>query len=139
MRTLQQLNDLGSGHLPGHLGVVITYLSGPEIHAEIVVHQSHMAPNGYLHAGTVVTLADTAAGYGCTANLPSGALGFTTIELKANYLGTAREGTIDCVATATHLGRSTQVWDATVKHRESGKTLALFRCTQMLLYAKSAG
>ena len=139
MRTLQQLNDLGSGHLPGHLGVVITYLSGPEIHAEIVVHQSHMAPNGYLHAGTVVTLADTAAGYGCTANLPSGALGFTTIELKANFLGTAREGTIECVATATHLGRSTQVWDATVKHRESGKTLALFRCTQMLLYAKSAG
>ena len=139
MRTLQQLNDLGFGHLPGHLGVVITYLSGPEIHAEIVVHQSHMAPNGYLHAGTVVTLADTAAGYGCTANLPSGALGFTTIELKANFLGTAREGTIECVATATHLGRSTQVWDATVKHRESGKTIALFRCTQMLLYAKSAG
>ena len=139
MRTVQQLNYLGSGHLPGHLGVVITYLSGSEIHAEIVVHQSHMAPNGYLHAGTVVTLADTASGYGCTANLPSGALGFTTIELKANYLGTAREGTIECVATATHLGRSTQVWDATVKHRESGKTIALFRCTQMLLYAKSAG
>ena len=139
MRTVQQLNELGSGHLPGHLGVVITYLSGPEIHAEIVVRQSHMAPNGYLHAGTVVTLADTASGYGCTANLPSGALGFTTIELKANYLGTAREGTIECVATATHLGRSTQVWDATVKHRESGKTIALFRCTQMLLYAKSAG
>ena len=139
MRTLQQLNDFGSGYLPGHLGVVITYLADAEIHAVIPVRQSHMAPNGYLHAGTVVTLADTAAGYGCTANLPSGALGFTTIELKSNYLGTAREGTIECVATATHLGRSTQVWDATVKHRESGKTIALFRCTQMLLYAKSAG
>jgi 1,4-dihydroxy-2-naphthoyl-CoA hydrolase len=137
-RTLQQINELGTGYLPGHMGVVFTELSGVGIHAEILVRQCHMAPNGYLHAGTVVTLADTAAGYGCTANLPEGALGFTTVELKANYLGTARDGTIECVAIPVHLGRSTQVWDATVKHRESGKTIALFRCTQMLLYAKSS-
>jgi 1,4-dihydroxy-2-naphthoyl-CoA hydrolase len=98
-----------------------------------------MAPNGYLHAGTAVTLADTAAGYGCTVNLPPGADGFTTIELKANYLGTAREGTIDCVARPVHIGKTTQVWDATVMHRETGKTIALFRCTQLVLYAKWAG
>ncbi len=139
MNPLQQINERGAGYLPGHLGIKFTHLSGAEIHAEILVHQSHMAPNGYLHAGTVVTLADTAAGYGCTANLPSGALGFTTVELKSNFLGTAREGTIECVASAVHLGRSTQVWDATVRHRESGKTIALFRCTQLLLYAKSGG
>ena len=137
-RTLQQINELGTGYLPGHMGIVFTELSGVGIRAEILVRQCHMAPNGYLHAGTVVTLADTAAGYGCTANLPEGALGFTTVELKANYLGTARDGTIECVAIPVHLGRSTQVWDATVKHRESGKTIALFRCTQMLLYAKSS-
>jgi len=137
-RTLQQINELGTGYLPGHMGIVFTELSGVGIRAEILVRQCHMAPNGYLHAGTLVTLADTAAGYGCTANLPEGALGFTTVELKANYLGTARDGTIECVAIPVHLGRSTQVWDATVKHRESGKTIALFRCTQMLLYAKSS-
>jgi len=137
-RTLQQINELGTGYLPGHMSIVFTELSGVGIRAEILVRQCHMAPNGYLHAGTVVTLADTAAGYGCTANLPEGALGFTTVELKANYLGTARDGTIECVAIPVHLGRSTQVWDATVKHRESGKTIALFRCTQMLLYAKSS-
>ena len=137
-RTLQQINELGTGYLPGHMSIVFTELSGVGIRAEILVRQCHMAPNGYLHAGTVVTLADTAAGYGCTANLPEGALGFTTVELKANYLGTARDGTIECLAIPVHLGRSTQVWDATVKHRESGKTIALFRCTQMLLYAKSS-
>jgi len=137
-RTLQQINELGTGYLPGHMGIVFTELSGVGIRAEILVRQCHMAPNGYLHAGTLVTLADTAAGYGCTANLPEGALGFTTVELKANYLGTARDGTIECLAIPVHLGRSTQVWDATVKHRELGKTIALFRCTQMLLYAKSS-
>jgi 1,4-dihydroxy-2-naphthoyl-CoA hydrolase len=93
-----------------------------------------MAPNGYLHAGSVVTLADTSAGYGCVANLPPGAVGFTTIELKSNHLGSAEGGTIECVASAVHLGRSTQVWDAIVSHRESGRTIALFRCTQLVLY-----
>jgi len=84
-----------------------------------------------LHAGSVVTLADTSAGYGCVANLPEGATGFTTIELKSNHLGTARDGTIECTAKAVHLGK-----DAVVTHRESGETMALFRCTQMVLYAK---
>ena len=41
------------------------------------------------------------------------------------------------LASAAHLGRTTQLWDAVVTHRESGKTLALFRCTQLVLYPKS--
>jgi len=95
-----------------------------------------MAPNGFLHAGTIVTLADSCAGYGCLASLPEGATGFTTIELKSNHLGTAREGTIACVATAVHLGKTTQVWDAVVTNKDTGKTIALFRCTQMVIYGK---
>jgi uncharacterized protein (TIGR00369 family) len=136
MITLEQLNKRGIGHLPGHLGIVITKVRLGELCAELPITPQLMAPNGYLHAGTIVTLADTASGYGCVANLPEGATGFTTIELKTNFLGTAREGAIECVATAEHMGRNTQVWDAIVTHRETGKTIAMFRCTQMLLYAK---
>jgi 1,4-dihydroxy-2-naphthoyl-CoA hydrolase len=136
MVTLEQLNRIGIGKLPGHLGIVITHLGESELSAELAVKEEHMAPNGYLHAGTVVTLADTCAGYGCFANLPPGATGFTTIELKSNHLGTAKEGTIVGSAKPVHLGKTTQVWDAIVTHRESGKTIALFRCTQMILYAK---
>jgi 1,4-dihydroxy-2-naphthoyl-CoA hydrolase len=136
MITLEDLNRVGVGKLPGLLGILITQVSGSEVQAELAVSEIHMAPNGFLHAGTVVTLADTCAGYGCIANLPAGATGFTTIELKSNHLGTAREGTIVGSAKAAHLGKTTQVWDAVVTHRETGKTLALFRCTQMILYAK---
>ncbi|HSW07479.1 PaaI family thioesterase [Aquabacterium sp.] len=138
MITPEQLNQRGAGHLPGHLGIVITAVTEHAVHAEFRVSQALMAPNGYLHAGSVVTLADTSAGYGCSANLPPGAGGFTTIELKSNHLGTAREGTVQCVATAVHKGKTTQVWDAVVTHRDTGKTLALFRCTQMILYPKPA-
>jgi uncharacterized protein (TIGR00369 family) len=102
-------------------------------HLRLRIRSELLAPNGYLHAGAVVALADTACGYGCFASLPEGGTGFTTIELKTNFLGTAREGTLECEATRVHGGRTTQVWDATVRAAD-GKALALFRCTQLVLY-----
>jgi uncharacterized protein (TIGR00369 family) len=135
-RTPERFNSAGARKLPGHLGIVITEVSESRVEGELPVVESVMAPNGYLHAGTIVTLADTVAGYGCVANLPAEATGFTTIELKSNHLGTARNGTIVGVATPVHLGKTTQVWDAAVTHKESGRTLAVFRCTQMILYTK---
>ena len=134
--TPEQLTSFGADSLPGHLGIVITAVAPGEVAAELPVRKVLMAPNGFLHAGTVVTLADTSCGYGCISNLPAGASGFTTVELKSNHLGTARDGTIECRAKAVHMGRTTQVWDAVVASRESGKTIALFRCTQMILYPK---
>jgi uncharacterized protein (TIGR00369 family) len=80
------------------------------------------------------SLADTAAGYGRVANLPPGANGFTTIELKSNDLATALDGHVHCTARPVHVGSTTQVWGATVTHRGSGRTLALFRCTQTVLH-----
>ena len=133
---LETLKHRGDGKLPGLVGFRPVALEHGRLDAELDVRPELLAPNGYLHAATVIALADTACGYGCIAHLPDGATGFTTIELKTNFLGTAREGTVECIATAKHLGRTTQVWDATVTHRESGKTLALFRCTQMVLYPK---
>jgi len=135
--TPETFNQRGVGKLPGHLGIVITQVGASEVRGELAVVPSLMAPNGYLHAGSVVTLADTCAGYGCMCALPAGATGFTTIELKSNHLGTAQGGTIVAVATPVHLGKTTQVWDAAVAHKESGKTIAMFRCTQLILYAKS--
>jgi uncharacterized protein (TIGR00369 family) len=139
MKTPAEYNQFGADGLPGHLGIVITQVGDGEVHAELAVAPKLMAPNGYLHAGSVVTLADTACGYGCIAALPQGASGFTTLELKSNHLGTARDGMLDCVAKIAHRGRSTQVWDATVTHRDTGKVLAMFRCTQMILFPPTGG
>ena len=126
-------NGRSPGFLPGLLGVRILEIGQGRVLAALDIRKELHAPNGFLHAGSVVTLADTACGYGCVAHLPDGAKGFTTIELKSNHLGTALEGTIEAEVTAAHLGRSTHVWDATVRRKADGKTIALFRCTQMIL------
>jgi uncharacterized protein (TIGR00369 family) len=96
-----------------------------------------MAPNGYLHAASIIALVDSACGYGCMLSLPEGGTGFTTVELKSNFLASARPGeTVTCEARLAHGGRTTQVWDAEAVNATSGRTMALFRCTQMILYPR---
>ena len=130
---IEAFEELGRGRLPGLIGIEVDEIEEGHVRMHLQLREELLAPNGYLHAGTVVALADSACGSGCIASLPNGASGFTTIELKTNFLGTALSGTLTCESKRIHGGRTTQVWDAAVKD-ESGKTLALFRCTQLLLY-----
>ena len=124
------------GALPGLLGCEWETVRRGLARGRFAITPQHMAPNGFLHAASLVTLVDSACGYGCFVSLPEGGSGFTTIELKTNFLGTARDGTVTCEARLIHGGRNTQVWDAEAKHLESDKTIALFRCTQMVLYPR---
>lgn len=126
-------NRLGAGHLPGLIDMRIVAVAPERLASRLEVRTELMAPNGFLHAATIVALADTTCGYATVVNLPGGADGFTTVELKSNFFGTARDGAIDCVATPLHRGRTTQVWDAEVTRAVDGRPLASFRCTQMIL------
>jgi 1,4-dihydroxy-2-naphthoyl-CoA hydrolase len=134
MTTIDQLNARGQGTLPGLIGIEFLTMEPGRLTSRLALRSELLAPNGYLHAAVIIALADTTCGYGTFTDLPDGANNFTTIELKSNFLGTAREGTIACVATRLHSGRTTQVWDAELTDEASGKTIALFRCTQLILY-----
>ncbi len=134
--TLATLNARTGDNLPGWFGVEVVDVSEGRLTMQLVIKPQFLAPNGYLHAASVIALADTAAGYATIAHLPDGATNFTTIELKSNFLGTAVEGTLRAEVLGAHQGRTTQVWDATVTHVDGGRTIALFRCTQMILWPK---
>ncbi len=136
MSLLEELNERGTGTLPGLIGIEVLEAEKGRLASRLELRDELLAPNSYLHAATVIALADTSCGYGCFVHLPDGAEGFTTVELKSNFLGTKREGVIECEATLVHGGRATQVWDAIVADEESGRKLALFRCTQMILYPR---
>ena len=134
LATADDLNGVSPGTLVGLIGLEIVEVDGGTVRSRLDLRDELLAPNGYLHAATVVALADTTAGYGAWANLPEGASGFTTIELKTDFVGTALDGQLGWEATLMHGGRSTQVWDATVTAVPTGKPIALFRCTQLILY-----
>ncbi|MGP1275519.1 MAG: PaaI family thioesterase [Caulobacterales bacterium] len=133
---LDAINAVSVGKLPGLVGLVITNSDPAKVEGHIDVREDLLAPNGFLHAASIIALVDSLCGYGAMANLPEGAASFTTVELKSNFMGTARDGRVLGEAKPVHLGRTTQVWDATAKRESDGKVLALFRCTQMVLYAR---
>jgi uncharacterized protein (TIGR00369 family) len=135
---LEQSQRLLEGTLPGLLGIVLVRVEPGAVDARLPLRPELMAPNRYVHAGSVVTLADTSCGMGCVASLPAGAESFTTIELKSNFLrSAAADQTLLCAARMVHGGRTTQVWDATVTREGDERPLALFRCTQFLLGARA--
>ncbi|MGH8666522.1 MAG: PaaI family thioesterase [Burkholderiales bacterium] len=134
---MAELDRRSRGRFPGMVGLEMVRLDERCVVMRLALRTEHLAPNGFLHGAVVVALADTACGYGTAAHLSQGATSFTTIELKTNYLGTAREGAIVCKAMPAHMGRSTQVWDAVVQNEGNGQRIALFRCTQLILWPKT--
>ena len=132
--SLEECNAGIKGFFPELAGIEFTEVTKEEVIGEIKLRPELMAPNGFLHAGLVVTLADTVCAWGTRLNMNDQAKGLTPIELKTNFISTSKEGGIMSIATPLHVGRATQVWDAVVKSKTTGKVMAHFRNTQMILY-----
>jgi uncharacterized protein (TIGR00369 family) len=130
---IEQFHARQIGTLPDRFGARVTGVQEGAMQMQVEIQPWMMAPNGFLHAASVILLADTCAGYATMAHLPEGAKGFTTVELKSNFLGSSKSGMMRTEAVAEHLGRTTHVWSATVFNAE-GRKMALFRCTQMILW-----
>lgn len=135
--TVDKMQDRLKGSLPELLGMELVSIKTGRLQSRLIVNQNLLAPNGFLPAATIIGPADTTCGFGTVAHLPEGAESFTTVELKANFIGTVREGGIHCEAKIEHSGHTLQVWDAAVTDEASGRTIALFRCPQMILWPKA--
>jgi 1,4-dihydroxy-2-naphthoyl-CoA hydrolase len=132
----RRITEFFSDRVPGQLGCVFDYSAKDLVVGHIEVTENLIAGTGYLFAPAIVALADGCAAIGCGNNIPEGA-SFTTIELKSNFMSSARVGErVSCRCTPAHLGRQTHVWDAEVTNESTGRRMALFRCTQMVLSAK---
>ncbi|MEX2294141.1 MAG: PaaI family thioesterase [Acidimicrobiales bacterium] len=131
-----RMNEFFGPKAPGLHGAVFDYAAPDEVRGHIDVSDALIAGTGFLFAPAIVSLADTLCAIGCGANIPEGA-SFTTVELKVNFLGSAREGErVSAIATPLHLGHSTQVWDVDVRNDTKDRTIAAFRCTQMVLHPR---
>jgi len=134
---VSRLNEFARPKHPGMLGIEIVTCTPQEVTGRFTVREEFVAGTGFLWAPVVVALADWLCAAGTPENMSNEATSFTTVELKTNFLGTAREGEeVTGVARPAHVGRTTQVWDVEVTNEASGRRIALFRCTQMILYAK---
>jgi uncharacterized protein (TIGR00369 family) len=129
-----RLNARARGQLAGLIGIEVLDLDDTGLRSRLALRPELLAANGYVHAATLVALADTTCGFGALAFLPDGARSYATLELASNFVGAAREGVVLCAATPTELGRQTQTWEALCVTEGDGRRLAVFRCTQLVLY-----
>jgi 1,4-dihydroxy-2-naphthoyl-CoA hydrolase len=131
------LNAFAREKHPGLVGVELLRCAPDEVTGRFTVTDELVAGTGFLWAPVVVTLADWLCAAGAPLHFRAGAQSFTTIELKANFLGTARTGErVFGRATPVHVGGTTQVWDVEVTNEDAGRRIALFRCTQLVMYPR---
>lgn len=135
--TAEAMNEFFADRLPGRLGYVIDRCEPECVEGHLVVGNDLIAGTGFLFAQVVVGLADFLCAMGVPFHMPHDC-SFTTLELKSNFVGSARPGErVECRALPSHVGRTTQVWDANVRNASTDRAMALFRCTQMVLFPKS--
>ncbi|CAF3350856.1 unnamed protein product, partial [Rotaria sp. Silwood2] len=132
-------NDRTKGKFPGRINLEILSIRHGYVLSQLIVHDELLSVDDYLHGGAIVTLADATCGYGGLASLPSGASTLTTIELKTNFLGKGKSSTVlKCEAKLIHGGKTTQIWDAQMRDLKTKKLIAIFRCTQLIIYPESS-
>jgi uncharacterized protein (TIGR00369 family) len=134
--SVEDLNRANEGKLAEHLGLRITEVESGRVVGKFDVRPDLVAHTGYLLAGVVLSITDLLCAYGVSTAWPEGANGFTTVEVKCNFMGTLTQGSGVVTAKLLHGGRTTQVWDAEFTDAATGRLLASFRCTQIILYPR---
>lgn len=119
---------------PGLMGVKLTECAPERVVAELVVRPDLCTAGGILHGGAHMAFADTLGAVGTVLNLPQGKR-TTTTDSSTKFVGAARVNTTvvaECIAL--HRGRTTMVWQTTIKSAE-GKLCAIVTQTQLVLDA----
>lgn len=134
MLSLEALDELMAPLFPGLMGVRLLEVTPERVRAELLVRPDLCTAGGILHGGAYMAFADTLGAVGTVVNLPTGKR-TTTTDSSTKFIGGAAVGSTvvgECVAL--HRGRTTQVWQTTIRSGE-GKLCAVVTQTQLVLEA----
>lgn len=125
---LAELNAVRAPSLPDRLGIEVIELTRDRVVLTMPVDERTRQPFGILHGGASVALIETAASLGAWRNVDREHEAAVGLEINANHLRAKRDGTVRCIATPIHRGRTTQVWTATITD-EQNRPICTGRCT----------
>ncbi len=118
--------------LPGLLGVRLIEATAARVRAEMTVRPELCTTGHVLHGGSHMALADTLGAIGTVLNLRPGQRTVTTDSSTKFIAGAAEGSVVTAEAVALHRGRSTQVWQTTIRNAE-GRLCAVVTQTQLVL------
>ena len=117
------------------LGMKVLSVTPKRVVAEMPIDERHMNRNGRVNGGALMAFADAMGAVGTVANLPPGYL-TTTLESKTNFFAAGAAPVIKAVSKPLHIGRTTNVWQTTMKNAD-GRVVAIVTQTQIILAPKS--
>ena len=117
---------------PGLLGVRLTEATPGRVVATMRVRPELCTAGGILHGGAHMAFADTLGAVGTVLNLPQGKR-TTTTDSSTKFIGGAKvDTTVTGESVALHRGRTTMVWQTTIRNEE-GKLCSVVTQTQLVL------
>lgn len=132
MHDLAALQQRLAPLFPGLMGLRLVSLADDRVVAELTVRPDLCTAGGILHGGAVMAFADTLGAIGTVLNLPAGKR-TTTTDSSTKFIAAARvDTTVTGDSVALHRGRTTMVWQTSIRNAE-GKLCAVVTQTQLVL------
>jgi 1,4-dihydroxy-2-naphthoyl-CoA hydrolase len=125
--TPEELTQRSRGTMIEHLGIEFTALGEDSITGRMPVDARTHQPDGILHGGASVALAETLGSTAGALTIDRATKSVVGLEINANHVRACRAGFVEGVARPLHLGRSTQIWETTI--RQDGKLVCVSRLT----------
>ena len=112
---LDEVRQLQHSTMGEHLGIEITEIGADYLVAQMPVDGRTMQPDGILHGGASVALAETLGSVGGTMCVDRERFQIVGQEINANHLRPATGGHVHGRAAPSHLGRRSQVWNTEIR------------------------
>jgi 1,4-dihydroxy-2-naphthoyl-CoA hydrolase len=133
--TPEQLIQRSGNTLAEHLGIRVTEIGPDYLRATMPVNSHTHQPNGILHGGASVALAETVGSL--AANLCVDVTKYVCVgqEINANHLRPASSGLVTGTARPYHVGGRSQVWGIEIRD-ENDKLVCVSRITMAVVERK---
>lgn len=108
---LGEINNRFDRYMTQHLGIQAVEIRENALVATMPITDKVRQPLGILHGGASVVLAESIGSTASNLIVDSTKYVGVGLEINANHVRSAREGTVKAICTAVHIGRTTHVWD----------------------------
>ena len=129
------MNDLIFKTIPFNMGITFTAATSKSIQATMSVSNKTSQPNGFLHGGASLALAETLAGAGSYMLIDREKFNAFGMQISGNHVSTVTEGVLTANAELIHQGKTTHIWDVKIT-ADNDKLISTVRVTNMIVEIK---
>ena len=135
MNETEALNKFCADSMIGLLGITFTDVLPENIRATMPVNKNTRQPNGWLHGGASLALAESMAGAGSYLMVDREKFNVFGLQVSGNHISSVDKGILQADAKLIHKGKTTHIWDVKIT-ADNNKLISTVRVTNMVVEKK---